>query len=293
MRCDEGADLGTRQGEGMGPDMTGDSIGATGRGAFTSGPSRVEIRSPACAARQGGRARVEVDESYWIRDASLRCARRRGFYRVVDKPEGGGCLSGRLVMVVGKSRVRAKSTGLRNFEDRGEAAIFNLAGKPLPFRKHREGRPMRLHSRGEPSAPTEGGHCSGGRFHRLMRFSSFTKAKESGLQQVRGHGRGVRAPARGGGSRTALRWSTSCTIPTWTSAATSSRDPSAGMFDGSSASRAFPIVIACEVRDGRHVFSVGRRERGIAKRPWLCSRARCSRRRPQSGGRGHQGVLGE
>lgn len=40
---------------------------------------------------------------------------------------------GNLVMVIGKSG-SGKSTSLRNF-DEGEVGIFNIAGKPLPFRK--------------------------------------------------------------------------------------------------------------------------------------------------------------
>lgn len=40
---------------------------------------------------------------------------------------------GTMVMVIGKSG-SGKSTSLRNF-DEGEVGIFNIAGKPLPFRK--------------------------------------------------------------------------------------------------------------------------------------------------------------
>ena len=41
---------------------------------------------------------------------------------------------GVIVMVIGKSG-SGKSTSLRNFED-GTIGIINVAGKPLPFKKH-------------------------------------------------------------------------------------------------------------------------------------------------------------
>ena len=86
---------------------------------------------------------------------------------------------GVLVMVVGKSG-SGKSTSLRNFED-GEAAIFNVAGKPLPFRKRLAKADRCGYKSIEASLRVNKlrAYVVDDSTY-LMQFSNFAKAKESG-----------------------------------------------------------------------------------------------------------------
>ena len=174
---------------------------------------------------------------------------------------------GVLVMVVGKSGA-GKSTSLRNFED-GEIGIFNVAGKPLPFRK-------RL-----PKAD----RCGYGAIKAslkanklrayvvddstyLMQFSNFAKAKETG------YGKFVDMAVEFERLLEAAMATDHDTVVYFLHHPDEDdrgnvRPKTVGrMLDEKLCIEGlFPIVINCEVRDGRHVFSVEADERGIAKAP--------------------------
>lgn len=174
---------------------------------------------------------------------------------------------GVLVMVLGKSG-SGKSTSLRNFEA-GEIGIFNVAGKPLPFRK-------RL-----PKAD-RCGYCDIAatlakndlRAYAvddstyLMQFSNFAKAKETG------YGKFVDMAVEFERLLEAAMATDHDTVVYFLHHPDEDdrgnvRPKTVGrMLDEKLCIEGlFPIVIGCEVRDGRHVFSVEPDERGIAKAP--------------------------
>ena len=132
---------------------------------------------------------------------------------------------GVLVMVVGKSG-SGKSTSLRNFED-GEAAIFNVAGKPLPFRK----RLAKADRCGYKSieASLRANKLRAYVVDDSTYFLHHPDVDERGNVKPKSIGRMLDEKL---------------------------------CIEG-----LFPIVINCEVRNGQHVFSVEPDERGIAKAP--------------------------
>lgn len=174
---------------------------------------------------------------------------------------------GVLVMVLGKSG-SGKSTSLRNFEA-GEIGIFNVAGKPLPFRK-------RL-----PKADRCGYRDIAATLAKndlrayavddstyLMQFDNFSRANDSGYQKF---------------TDIAVSFERLLEAAMATDENTvvyflhhpdedergNVRPKSVGKMlnEKLCIEGLFPIVIGCEVRDGRHVFSVDADERGIAKAP--------------------------
>lgn len=174
---------------------------------------------------------------------------------------------GVLVMVLGKSGA-GKSTSLRNFEA-DEIGIFNVAGKPLPFRK-------RL-----PKADRCGYRDIAATLAKndlrayavddstyLMQFSNFAKAKETG------YGKFVDMAVEFERLLEAAIATDENTVVYFlhhpdVDERGSVRPKTIGrMLDEKLCIEGlFPIVINCEVRDGRHVFSVEPDERGIAKAP--------------------------
>lgn len=174
---------------------------------------------------------------------------------------------GVLVMVLGKSGA-GKSTSLRNFEA-GEIGIFNVAGKPLPFRK-------RL-----PKADRCGYRDIAATLAKndlrayavddstyLMQFDNFARANDSGYQKF---------------TDIAVSFERLLEAAMATDHDTvvyflhhpdedergNVRPKSVGKMlnEKLCIEGLFPIVIGCEVRDGKHVFSVEADERGIAKAP--------------------------
>lgn len=174
---------------------------------------------------------------------------------------------GVLVMVLGKSGA-GKSTSLRNFEA-DEIGIFNVAGKPLPFRK-------RL-----PKADRCGYRDIAATLAKndlrayavddstyLMQFDNFARAGDSGYQKF---------------TDIAVSFERLLEAAMATDENTvvyflhhpdedergNVRPKSVGKMlnEKLCIEGLFPIVINCEVRDGRHVFSVEPDERGIAKAP--------------------------
>lgn len=174
---------------------------------------------------------------------------------------------GVLVMVLGKSG-SGKSTSLRNFEA-DEIGIFNVAGKPLPFRK-------RL-----PKADRCGYRDIAATLAKndlrayavddstyLMQFDNFARANDSGYQKF---------------TDIAVSFERLLEAAMATDENTvvyflhhpdedergNVRPKSVGKMlnEKLCIEGLFPIVIGCEVRDGRHVFSVEPDERGIAKAP--------------------------
>ena len=174
---------------------------------------------------------------------------------------------GVLVMVLGKSG-SGKSTSLRNFEA-DEIGIFNVAGKPLPFRK-------RL-----PKADRCGYRDIAATLAKndlrayavddstyLMQFSNFAKAKETGF------GKFVDMAVEFERLLEAAMATDENTVVYFLhhpdeDERGSVRPKTIGrMLDEKLCIEGlFPIVINCEVRDGEHVFSVEPDERGIAKAP--------------------------
>lgn len=174
---------------------------------------------------------------------------------------------GVLVMVLGKSGA-GKSTSLRNFEA-DEIGIFNVAGKPLPFRK-------RL-----PKADRCGYRDIAATLAKndlrayavddstyLMQFDNFAKAKETG------YGKFVDMAVEFERLLEAAMATDENTVVYFlhhpdVDERGSVRPKTIGrMLDEKLCIEGlFPIVIGCEVRDGRHVFSVEPDERGIAKAP--------------------------
>lgn len=174
---------------------------------------------------------------------------------------------GVLVMVLGKSG-SGKSTSLRNFEA-DEIGIFNVAGKPLPFRK-------RL-----PKADRCGYRDIAATLAKndlrayavddstyLMQFDNFARANDSGYQKF---------------TDIAVSFERLLEAAMATDENTvvyflhhpdedergNVRPKSVGKMlnEKLCIEGLFPIVIGCEVRDGKHVFSVEPDERGIAKAP--------------------------
>lgn len=174
---------------------------------------------------------------------------------------------GVLVMVVGKSG-SGKSTSLRNFED-GEAAIFNVAGKPLPFRKRLAKADRCGYKSIEASlrANKLRAYVVDDSTY-LMQFSNFAKAKESG------YGKFVDMAVEFERLLEAAMDTNDDTVvyflhhPDVDERGNVKPKSIGRMLDEKLCIEGlFPIVIACEVRDGRHVFSVEPDERGIAKAP--------------------------
>lgn len=174
---------------------------------------------------------------------------------------------GVLVMVLGKSG-SGKSTSLRNFEA-DEIGIFNVAGKPLPFRK-------RL-----PKADRCGYRDIAATLAKndlrayavddstyLMQFDNFARAGDSGYQKF---------------TDIAVSFERLLEAAMATDENTvvyflhhpdedergNVRPKSVGKMlnEKLCIEGLFPVVINCEVRDGKHVFSVEPDERGIAKAP--------------------------
>lgn len=174
---------------------------------------------------------------------------------------------GVLVMVLGKSGA-GKSTSLRNFEA-DEIGIFNVAGKPLPFRKrlpkadrcgYRDIAAMLANNDLRAYAVDDSTY--------LMQFSNFAKAKETG------YGKFVDMAVEFERLLEAAMATDENTVVYFlhhpdVDERGSVRPKTIGrMLDEKLCIEGlFPIVINCEVRDGKHVFSVEPDERGIAKAP--------------------------
>lgn len=170
-------------------------------------------------------------------------------------------------MVLGKSGA-GKSTSLRNFEA-DEIGIFNVAGKPLPFRKrlpkadrcgYRDIAAMLAKNDLRAYAVDDSTY--------LMQFDNFARANDSGYQKF---------------TDIAVSFERLLEAAMATDENTvvyflhhpdedergNVRPKSVGKMlnEKLCIEGLFPIVIGCEVRDGKHVFSVEADERGIAKAP--------------------------
>lgn len=174
---------------------------------------------------------------------------------------------GVLVMVLGKSGA-GKSTSLRNFEA-DEIGIFNVAGKPLPFRK-RLPKADRCGYRDIAAtlAKNDFRAYAVDDSTYLMQFDNFARANDSGYQKF---------------TDIAVSFERLLEAAMATDENTvvyflhhpdedergNVRPKSVGKMlnEKLCIEGLFPIVLNCEVRDGRHVFSVEPDERGIAKAP--------------------------
>lgn len=174
---------------------------------------------------------------------------------------------GVLVMVLGKSGA-GKSTSLRNFEA-DEIGIFNVAGKPLPFRK-------RL-----PKADRCGYRDIAATLAKndlrayavddstyLMQFDNFARANDSGYQKftdIAVSFERLLEAAMATDENTVVYFLHHPDVDERGNV----RPKSVGKMlnEKLCIEGLFPIVIGCEVRDGKHVFSVEADERGIAKAP--------------------------
>ena len=175
---------------------------------------------------------------------------------------------GNLVMVIGKSG-SGKSTSLRNFAP-GEVGIFNIAGKPLPFRK-------RL-----PKADRVGYEQikSSLRKNRLrayviddstylMQFEAFQYAKVKGYDKFVDMAQSFEQlleAAMGTDEDTIVYF---LHHPQFADDGTSKPQTIGRMLDNQlNVEGLFPIVIECTVRDGRHVFVTENDGTNIAKAPF-------------------------
>ena len=175
---------------------------------------------------------------------------------------------GNLVMVIGKSG-SGKSTSLRNFAP-GEVGIFNIAGKPLPFRK-------RL-----PKADRVGYEQikSSLRKNRLrayviddstylMQFEAFQYAKVKGYDKFVDMAQSFEQlleAAMGTDEDTLVYF---LHPPQFADDGTSKPQTIGRMLDNQlNVEGLFPIVIECTVRDGRHVFVTENDGTNIAKAPF-------------------------
>lgn len=174
---------------------------------------------------------------------------------------------GVLVMVLGKSGA-GKSSSLRNFEA-GEIGVFNVAGKPLPFRK-RLPKADRCGYRDIAAtlAKNDFRAYAVDDSTYLMQFDNFARAADSGYQKF---------------TDIAVSFEKLLEAAMATDENTvvyflhhpdeddrgNVRPKSVGKMlnEKLCIEGLFPIVLNCEVRDGRHVFSVEADERGIAKAP--------------------------
>lgn len=174
---------------------------------------------------------------------------------------------GVIVMVIGKSG-SGKSTSLRNFED-GTIGVINVAGKPLPFKKH---LPTMVTSDYEVIKKT----LQSGRYNAyviddstyLMQFESFNRAHEKGYDKF---------------TDMAVHFKTLLDTATQTPPDTvvyfmhhpnfaddfSSKPQTIGkMLDNQlNIEGLFPIVIECAIKDGEHVFITTSNGLNIAKAP--------------------------
>ena len=174
---------------------------------------------------------------------------------------------GNLVMVIGKSG-SGKSTSLRNFEP-GEVGIFNIAGKPLPFRK-------RL-----PKADRVGYEQikSSLRKNRLrayviddstylMQFEAFQYAKVKGYDKFVDMAQSFEQlleAAMGTDEDTIVYF---LHHPQFADDGAPKPQTIGKMLDNQlNVEGLFPIVIECTVRDGRHVFVTENDGTNIAKAP--------------------------
>ena len=174
---------------------------------------------------------------------------------------------GNLVMVIGKSG-SGKSTSLRNFEP-GEVGIFNIAGKPLPFRK-------RL-----PKADRVGYEQIKSSLRKnnlrayviddstyLMQFEAFQYAKVKGYDKFVDMAQSFEQlleAAMGTDEDTIVYF---LHHPQFADDGSAKPQTIGRMLDNQlNVEGLFPIVIECAIKDGRHVFVTENDGANIAKAP--------------------------
>ena len=174
---------------------------------------------------------------------------------------------GSLVMVIGRSG-SGKSTSLRNFEP-GEIGIFNIAGKPLPFRKRlskadRPGYAAIMQSLGKNRLRAYAIDDS----TYLMQFEAFRYAK------VKGYDKFVDMAQSFEQLLEAAMATSEDTIvyflhhPQFGEDGSSKPQTIGRMLDNQlNVEGLFPIVIECAVRDGEHIFVTANDGTNIAKAP--------------------------
>lgn len=170
-------------------------------------------------------------------------------------------------MVLGDSG-SGKSTSLRNFEP-GEVGVFNVTGKPMPFRKHL------------PQAATSDYKAIKGKIEAndlrayvvddagyLMQFDNFARAKVKGYDKFT-----EMADSFYQLLRTAMATDADTVVyflmhPDTDEQGREKPKTIGKMLDEKlNVQGLFPIVIDCEVRDGAHVFVTKNDGFGIAKAP--------------------------
>lgn len=174
---------------------------------------------------------------------------------------------GVLVMVIGKSGA-GKSTSLRNFEP-DEIGVFNVAGKPLPFRKK-----LPKVDRCGYHAIIESLRANKLRAYAvddstyLMQFANFAKAKESGYGKFVDMAVDFERLLE-----TAMATDENTIVYILHHPDTDERGNVKPKTIGKMLDEKlcieglFPIVIGCEVRDGAHLFTVENDGYNLVKAP--------------------------
>ena len=174
---------------------------------------------------------------------------------------------GVLVMVIGKSG-SGKSTSLRNFPE-GSIGVLNVASKPLPFRKHLP----TINGAGYATIRAALGQNDYRAYAvddstYLMQFAMFDHAKEQGYGKFT-----TMAVDFKGLLDAAARTSPDTIVyflhhPQFGEDGSSKPQTVGKMLDNQLCVEGlFPIVLECDIRDGKHVFLTQTDGSGIAKAP--------------------------
>lgn len=174
---------------------------------------------------------------------------------------------GILVMVLGRSG-SGKSTSLRNFEP-DEVGVFNIAGKPLPFRK-------KLPKADRCGYDAIGRALASNKLKAyvvddstyLMQFANFARSKERGYEKFTEMAYDFEQMLEAAMSTDDDTVVYLLHHPDTDERGNVKPKTVGRMLDEKLCVEGlFPIVIGCEVRDGEHVFTVENDGSGVAKAP--------------------------
>lgn len=174
---------------------------------------------------------------------------------------------GTLVMVLGDSG-SGKSTSLRNFEP-GEVGVFNVTGKPMPFRKR-----LPQVDQADYQTITRTLAANNKRAYvvddagYLMQFDNFQRAKDTGYGKFTDMAKSFYELLRAAMATDRDTVVYFLMHPDRDDMGREKPKTIGRMLDEKlNVQGLFPVVIDCEVRDGRHVFVTKNDGFGLAKAP--------------------------